>query len=44
MIEVEVIADGNERGELDFVQLNYLGPDDRAAMPGQIIVGPANRP
>jgi len=37
-IEVEVTADGNERGELDFVQLNYLGPNDPAAMPGQIIV------
>ena len=38
IIEVEVTADGNERGELDFVQLNSLGPDDPAAMPGQIIV------
>jgi hypothetical protein len=27
IIEVEVTADGNERGELDFVQLNYLGLD-----------------
>jgi len=41
-IEVEVTADGSERGELDFVQLNYLGLDDPAAMPGQIIVAPAN--
>ncbi|MBM3333999.1 hypothetical protein FJY63_04995, partial [Candidatus Sumerlaeota bacterium] len=43
MIEVEVTADGSARGELDFVQLNYLGLDDPAAMPGQIIVDPANR-
>ena len=41
-IEIQVLADGKERCELDFVQLTYLGPDDSAAMPGQIIVDPAN--
>ncbi len=42
VIEVEVQGDSKDRGELDFVQLTYLGPDDPAAMPGQIIVDPAN--
>ncbi len=37
-IEIEVQASDKGRGELDFVQLTYLGPDDPAAMPGQIIV------
>ncbi len=32
----------HQQGEIDFVQLTYLGPDDPAAMPGQIIVDPAN--
>ena len=41
-IEVEVQGDSKDRGELDFVQLTYVGPDDPAAMPGQIIVDPAN--
>ena len=41
-IEVEVQADGKARGELDFIQLNYLGPDDPAAMLGQIIIDPSN--
>jgi hypothetical protein len=31
-----------EPSEIDFVQLTYRGPDDPAAMPGQIIVDPAN--
>ena len=43
VIEVEVRPDGRDRGELDFVQLTYLWPDDPAAMPGQIIVDPAER-
>jgi hypothetical protein len=42
VIEVEVQADGKDRGEVDFVQLTYRGLDDPAAMPGQIIVDPAN--
>jgi hypothetical protein len=42
VIEIEVRPDGKDRGELDFVQLTYQGPDDPAAMPGQIIVDPAN--
>jgi len=42
VIEVEVQGDGKDRGELDFVQLTYRGPDDPAAMPGQIIVDPVN--
>jgi hypothetical protein len=29
VIEVEVLGDSNDRGELDFVQLMYLGPDER---------------
>jgi hypothetical protein len=29
VIEVEVQGDSNDRGELDFVQLMYLGPDER---------------
>jgi hypothetical protein len=31
-----------EPSEIDFVQLTYRGPDDPAALPGQIIVDPAN--
>ncbi|MCU0916484.1 MAG: hypothetical protein MUC88_18250 [Planctomycetes bacterium] len=42
VIDVEVQADGKDRGELDFVQLTYLGLDDPAALPGQIIVDPGN--
>ncbi len=30
VIEVEIRADGKDRGELDFVQLTYRGPDDPA--------------
>jgi hypothetical protein len=41
-LEVEVQADGGAPGEIDFVQLTYLGLDDPAAIPGQIIVDPAN--
>ena len=41
-IAVEVQADGGAPGELDYVQLDYQGLDDAAAMPGQIIVDPAN--
>ncbi len=40
-IALEVEADGNDRGELDYVQLDYRGLDDPAAMPGQLIVDPA---
>lgn len=40
-IEIEVRGDGKDRGEIDFVQLTYLGLDDPAALPGQIIVDPA---
>jgi hypothetical protein len=32
VIEVEIQGDGQDRGELDFVQLTYLGPDDPAAL------------
>ncbi len=42
VIEVEVRGNGKDRGELDFVQLTYLGPDDPVAMVGQIIIDPAN--
>ncbi len=42
VIEVELRANGKDRGELDFVQLTYLGLDDPAATPGQIIVDPAH--
>jgi hypothetical protein len=41
-IEIEVRADRKGRGEIDFVQLTWLGLDDPAAMPGQIIVDPSN--
>jgi hypothetical protein len=42
VIEVDIRPDGKDCGEMDFVQMTYLGPDDPAAMPGQIIVDPAN--
>jgi hypothetical protein len=42
VIEIEGRPDGKDRGELDFIQLTYLGPDDPAAMLGQLIVDPAN--
>jgi len=41
-IEIAVRGDDKGRGEIDFVQLTYLGPDDPAALPGQIIVDPSN--
>lgn len=33
-IEIAMQAEGKGRGEVDFVQLTYLGPIDPAAMPG----------
>jgi hypothetical protein len=39
---VEVACRYDEPLELDFVELTYRGPDDPAAMAGQIIVDPAN--
>ena len=42
VIEIEVRAESDQQAEIDFVQLTYLGPDDPAAMPGQIIVDPSN--
>ncbi len=41
-IEIGVEAEGGGRAELDYVELRYLGLDDPAAMPGQIIVDPSN--
>jgi hypothetical protein len=41
-IEVSVRTDGAGRGEIDFVELTYLGPDDPGAVPSQITVDPAN--
>ncbi|MCX8038673.1 MAG: hypothetical protein N3D11_16790 [Candidatus Sumerlaeia bacterium] len=41
-IEIAVEAQGSERAELEYVELRYLGLDDPAAMPGQIIVDPSN--
>ncbi len=42
VIEIEGRTDGKGRGEIDFVQFTYLGLDDPAAMPGQIILDPAS--
>jgi len=42
VIEVAVRHNGKGEAEIDFVQMNYLGLDDPAAMAGQIIVDPAN--
>ena len=40
-IAVEAEAESGASGELDYVQLDYRGLDDAAAMPGQIILDPA---